>query len=391
MTASDPGAPITTKAGHSSSLSSATCPPIFQLADFGDVTTLEKAQDAFAAATKAALSCQPNPGGVIQISPQTTPEFTVRTSTPLISVIDDRNGVHLIQASEEGNKSADVLSGSAGYPRATTLLRRTRTDPETSYPRGNDAAQSILQRTIHGASSIRTTLLFSVRENTANAKWYPRGITGFFVGQRFVATASGNTQYTVTGLGWDPNPPHSPSTLGPSGPLPYFVADTHDTAIPAGDLVTNKSFLNSLSLVNESHCGNQCAGALAIRHSSYSQGDTFGVSQQTVYMGDVISAGGDEGGVCFSASIINDLANFRATVSDFAVDSTLPPPTTGLAQTPTGEGTLTYEGGSNTERLGTCRPIINLNPDKWISTAKGDGQIRIWRPTQRRKNDFEEY
>ena len=126
--------------------------------------------------------------------------------------------------------------------------------------------------------------------------------------------------HPVKKLGWDADrtdpAPWDPNVQIPS-PAPYFVADSPDIDIPAGTLLTNKSDLRALTIIEESHCDNQCSGTLGIEHYAYGQGDTFGASVYLEYMGEVISAGGDEGGVGCVVEIKHQARNFQAAVSSF--------------------------------------------------------------------------
>jgi hypothetical protein len=79
-----------------------------------------------------------------------------------------------------------------------------------------------------------------------------------------------------------------------------------------------------------------------------------------------MSALGDEGGVVYTAEIWQDPRIFWGTVEKFELvkdnsDNII-------------EGILTYKDAKNTQRLGSCRPIINLSQQKWIR----DSTVRIY-------------
>jgi hypothetical protein len=114
----------------------------------------------------------------------------------------------------------------------------------------------------------------------------------------------------------------------------------------------------------------------------------FGSTVNLYYQGNIMSALGDEGGVAYTAEIIHDLRIFRGTVEAFDP----------------AKGELTYrkvvangeQKPLNTERIGSCRPIINLNQQKWHLHGRKGGKVRIYISntyctTNCNKDDTEKY
>jgi hypothetical protein len=366
------------------------CPPIFQLADYvdphaGPVTESNGAQVAFKNATTAAKACG---GGVVAISPETTPDFQVTQSSDGITVIDARRGRVLLQAPTIG----EPISGGDGYPKAGLLFRRTL--EEHPGLNGVYSTQATLQRNVHGGTSLKTALLPTDSSGLAvkagsNARWYPISMEGIFVGQQFVVDPSGMSS-TVKAMGWDDKrtiPAPWDSSVLTEAPAPYFTADA-SADIAAGSVILNKDALRTCTVISEDHCANQ-SPALSVEKYSYGQGDAQGCIVLLYYQGNILSSMGDEGGQGFAVDVVQDLRFFRATVQSFTSIPDRPPvdgppadgPATELGPV-TATATLTYSGAENTERLGTCRPIINLgtNPSdpkanqRWITS----GKVRIY-------------
>ncbi|MGD0088617.1 MAG: hypothetical protein ABSE73_01735 [Planctomycetota bacterium] len=134
----------------------------------------------------------------------------------------------------------------------------------------------------------------------------------------------------------------------------YLVADTALDHV-AGAIIHNKSNTSLLHMLQESHNDNQTYDVKLIRRQ-YAHGDTYGIYCDFDYMSNVHSAAGDENGNCFGAFIRSMTQNnFHGRVA--AVDWN--------AQQ------LTFTPDSqHVETLGDSRPLINLNPRKWITQGK---------------------
>jgi hypothetical protein len=207
------------------------------------------------------------------------------------------------------------------------------------------------------------------------ARWYPATIENIFPGQKFVVILpEGVTDiklppfFTVSKVDWD-------TELR----FPYFTTvEPVDSDIPVAltqdslTLISSKHDLAVSSIISEDHCHNQ-GNAQHIQKYAYSDGDAFGSLVALYYQGNFMSANGDEGAGGYTAEIIQDTRIFRAIVDEFS----------------SANGELTYarasrttEGPTNTERLASGRPIINLNERKWIT----EGKVRIHDSTRYKNN-----
>jgi hypothetical protein len=138
----------------------------------------------------------------------------------------------------------------------------------------------------------------------------------------------------------------------------YFVADLHYSH-PAQAMVYNKNVVNGLTIEDTSSCDNQSA-SLNVERKTYGTGDSFGISMRLGYQGDILSAGGDEGGVGIASQVEHDVDCFWGEVESWN------PATRELVYAPL---------LGRPQKLGTSRPLINMNPAKWITT----GQVMVVR------------
>ncbi len=198
---------------------------------------------------------------------------------------------------------------------------------------------------LRGATSYREAILANV-EAGKDRKFYVTTIRGIFPGMFATINEWGDVQRLyIKSLGFDKSVNQW-----------YFVADT-DADIPKGAYVGNKNHVNALVVRTSSHSEGQATDVL-IDRENYSQGDNYLFDARFKYMGDIHSTGGDENGVIFAAFIEGMSDICRGNVNDWD-------PTT---------RTLAING--KTDTLGNGRPIINLNPSKWVSI----GKARIVKP-----------
>jgi hypothetical protein len=268
---------------------------LVDLATVGDAITLPAAQ---ATLQQALLGVQSVGGGIVALTPGTAPDLTVRESKDGAAVLDVRGGPVRLQLAQQ----TEPISTSGSYPEGGLLVRHsTKTALRQLY--GAYYPQAILQRTIHGASSVRTRVTRATGMGP-DAQFYPESIENFFVGQSFDINDDGTKAYVVKSIGWD-------AILGE----PYFKADVDQNVAP-GALLGNKNDIGVLALTSEDHCSNQ-ASALAIQKFAYGPGDAFGCTVSLNYLGNIMSTEGDEGGVGYGAEIVHDLRNFRGRVDTF--------------------------------------------------------------------------
>ena len=122
-----------------------------------------------------------------------------------------------------------------------------------------------------------------------------------------------------------------------------------DAGIQKGAALHNKTHANILKLDTHSHNENQTFDLMLWQHH-YSQGDTSLVNTTLSYMGDVRSPAGDNNGVLLGGFVEGLSHIFRATIDAYDATAT----------------ELTFKDAKNDHTLGSGRPIINLNPTKWM-------------------------
>jgi hypothetical protein len=133
----------------------------------------------------------------------------------------------------------------------------------------------------------------------------------------------------------------------------YFVADTHLDHV-AGAIVHNKNNTGILHITQTCNADNQTYDVKVIRNH-YAHGDTYIYYCDFNYMSNVHSAAGDENGNCYAAFIRSLSDNFRGKVENLDWE----------------KNRLTFTPDArNVEALGDSRPLINLNPQKWITQGK---------------------
>jgi hypothetical protein len=131
--------------------------PIYYLDSFGSIATPKDAKNALQNAINIISSLG---GGILLIPLQTNPDFKITEFSEGITIVDLRKGIVRLQVPTNG----EFVSGSAGYPQGGFLVKQTQQKPvEATY--GADQSQVILQRNIHGLSSIRTELIYVKDEN----------------------------------------------------------------------------------------------------------------------------------------------------------------------------------------------------------------------------------
>lgn len=315
--------------------------PVYSLDQFGPV---EKPADAEATFQKASKDIIASGGGILMIpssaaagwKPKNTtqeqwrkpepPEPTKQWgSRPGVTVVDGRGGTVKISP-----------------PQATGLeIDRTLNLPQgQALPHWGYYPMVAMKNTIlHGSTSYHDWLQEDVKAGK-DRKFYVATIRGVFPGE-FLNTLSysaGVQRLYVKSIGYDAQKK-----------MWYFVADCN-ADVPRGTLLSNKNHVNALSIDTYSHTENQTFDFRVWRRN-YSQGDNYLMDARFFYMGDVHSTAGDENGVCYAAFIQSDTNIYRGKVEAWNPE------------------THAMKLKSNGPTLGSGRPIINMNPDKWISTG----------------------
>ncbi len=311
------------------------------LTDFGVCNTSKAASLAYRKAIKQLMS---QGGGVLVIPTGVAKDFKVVNDaqrdyrSTAVTVFDYRGGAERIYVPAMGTAPSLAGIGTAGQIIERELDRNL---PATAVV----STQQITSFNRGGSSSYSQKLTRASMPGN-NARIDVPTLRGLYVGQMLrisgIPGAYGGKveRVVVKSLGQD--------TLGP-----YFTADVSQPR-PKDAIVYAKTIVNALTLNDLSNADNQSM-SLVIKRATYGTGDTFGNWTQLDYQGDLMSGGGDEGGVAYTAEIIQDLIGFRALVESWDPSS----------------GTLVYAaaGATDPHKLGTSRPIINLNPKKWQTSG----------------------
>jgi len=287
-------------------------------------------------------------GGVIVITDKTNKDFVPVNhyqkgrDKNSVFLLDVRKGGLTLYPPQVGFDSRGVWSGFT-IKRTLNMLGESLGHWTTTSP------LHIENNVVSGSSSVGRRILFDVKAGK-DVRVFPANMDGFWIGM--VINLSGKNgydgQFKVKDIGWDQD-----KKLG------YFTADLkHDHK--AGDGLMNKHQVPMAVLSNYYNADNQSFN-FDVRNHQYGVGDSLGISMLHLYQSNIFSGGGDEGSACYNAEVIHDLDPFRAKVESY--------------NSKTGE--LVYApGNTNTSKLSMSRPLVNLNPKKWIT----DGHVKIVRP-----------
>ena len=323
---------------------------LYSLEQFGPVGSPEQADKTFQKASADIIAAG---GGIIVIPAQAPPMWTPNNTTqhelrtpaapaqtkswktgPGVTVIDARGSTTQISPPQ-----ADGL----------VIQRTLNLAPGESLPHwGYFPLLSLKNTILHGSTSYHDWLQEEVKAGK-DQRFYVATIRGIFPGEfvNGLQYSGGVPRLCVKSLGYDKEKRQW-----------YFVADT-DVDVQKGALISNKNHVNVLSMETFSHTENQTFDVRMWRHN-YSQGDNYLFDARFKYMSDVHSTAGDENGVLYAAFVESETAIFRGTVESWSPET----------------GELKYKSGPTGATLGSGRPIINLNPAKWITA----GAVAIVRP-----------
>jgi hypothetical protein len=306
------------------------------LSEFGPYGTEAEAASTLDKALRTLI----DQGGGILVVPHDAPKgwyprnrVQAAFGAPGVSIVDARGGVERVHVPPLGTTASDGLRG------GNRLIER---DASATFPwQGTYSTEAIVSRFQGGASSYLDRLARPASRGR-DTRLYVATLRGLFQGQVLRVTSqpevlSGEGErVTVRSLGLD-------------GTEPFIVADTTSDH-PRGAIVYNKNVVNGLAVSDTANCDNQSM-TLKVEKSLFGAGDTFVVSSLSNYQGNVMSAAGDEGGLCYAGDIVQDPEAFRGEVEswDRATRSLVFKP-----------------GAFRPPKLGTSRPIINMNPKKWV-------------------------
>lgn len=321
--------------------------PVAMLAAAGDVATPEAAQATLDTLANALVKAG---GGYILVDDRVPESFIPRNryqdgrDSPGITILDLRRGHTSIAPPPIGEDSREVWSG--------FRIRRTLDLEGESLPHwGTQAAAHIENNIVQGSYSVMRFLVEEVKAG-ADARLYLQGIEGLAPGAYMNLHGNGGIPAGQKGLAETRNEVVRIKSLGWDREKRLYYATAavkHDH--PAGTMLQNKHNVPGLAVHNHGNADNQTFW-LDARTFQYGVGDQFVVSATHKYQGNVFSGMGDEGAVCLNAEVIHDLDPFRAEVESFD-------PAT---------GELVYKPGkTRSKKLALSRPLVNLNPAKWIT------------------------
>ena len=324
--------------------------PSYSLDQFGPVNTLPVAEATFQKASQDIIAAG---GGVLLIptntvatwkpknisqTPWWSPPLPAPTTRSVLSnavtVVDTRGGTLKLMVPQ--------LSG-------MEIIRTLDLPEGDSLPFWGMYPMVHMQNTIlRGSNSYRDWLQEDVKTGQ-DARFYVATIRGLFPGA-YVTVSSyphGVVRVHAKTLGYDKEKK-----------LWYFTADT-DADVQKGEVMGNKNHVNVLAMDTYSHNENQTCDIMLERHN-FSQGDNYMYMGRFHYTGDNHSTAGDENHIVYGAFVQNETAIFHGKVEKWDAVSQA----------------LKFAEPVHDETLGSGRPIINLNPAKWIT----NGTVQIVRP-----------
>lgn len=334
-------------------------PAEYPLSSFGPVKTAVEAEATMSSAITNVIA---KGGGLIIIGPDVARDWTAHNNAPSstrpgansVTVIDRRDGYERTYVPSNGK-----IAGSAWTGRQLTRFVQQPIDMAL----GVHSTKAIDTVIAGGTMSYDQAALREAKAGK-DARVYIPTLRGLAVGSHIIISgvpmnyAEPYDRGPIKALGWDRETGEA-----------FLVMDLkHDH--PRGAIVYDKHVVNSLTLTDHSQSDNQSMGLMVVR-KNYSVGDSFTIASQSCTMGNVMSGAGDEGGLTYAADIYNDLRPFRSRVESIHWD----------------KHELVYAPGPcRNHTLGTSRPIINLNTNKWITRGVayfvGAGHQDPWHPDQ---------
>ncbi|HOS43810.1 MAG TPA: hypothetical protein PK794_08985, partial [Armatimonadota bacterium] len=309
----------------------------YLLSDFGEIRKMPAARETL---EKAAAWITAHGGGVLVVPAGTARELVVRNQfqtlrpdavTPVLTIIDRRGGLVVTHPPQIGLTMPFEFSGWAG----TKTDRTLDTYPDYLPHWGSHTVTAVNNTVLRGSSSVLRTC--EVVKRAGSEVWiYPETIRGIF-------TMPGvSTNIEVKEIYWDTARRQS-----------YFTADVPAVKADGVGQLSNKSNVGSM-LITTAHNADSQSFDFHVWREQYGHGDAFVISGWFAYQGDVMSSRGDENGVVLNAEIESDIDPFSAKVE--AVDWK--------------HDALTFAPGArNANKLATSRPLINMNPAKWITAG----------------------
>ncbi|MHB9023946.1 MAG: hypothetical protein ACYC7E_07170 [Armatimonadota bacterium] len=317
----------------------------YNLADFGPVGTTTDAQNTLV--NLAIPQIIAAGGGVLVVAPGVCstwvvdydpPSTALYPQTPTVTIIDRRLGYQELFTPAMGKRGL-TWSGERVMHNIRTPIDMTMGSFATKELRTNIAGvtasylQAILNDPSVGPGNNLNVFVPTIRGLAVGMKVIITGVVGGY---------GGNTDIpTIEALGWDAATQRS-----------YVVVDL-TYAHAKGVLLYDKHWISSMVMTANSQSDNQSA-TMTVKRNIYGEGDAFGISTSIKNMSNIMSAGGDEGGVGNIVDVYNELDPFHSTVSSINWTT----------------NELVYATGAvRNHTLGTSRPIINMNAAKHITAG----------------------
>jgi hypothetical protein len=326
---------------------------LYSLEAFGPIKTPVEAAAAYA---KALAAIQAGGGGTLLIPGSAPADWSFGNNSQTITRMPAAPAPAKQWKATVGVTVVDTRGGTLRVlPPQVTGMEFNRT---FQLPAGQSAPHWSYQPMLNFENNVvrgSTSYLDYLQADTpkgVDAKFYVPTIRGLFTGM-FINAHTGKgyggsvERLYIKSLGYD-------KAKG----MHYFVADAEADHV-AGAIVHNKTHVNVVKMETRAHTELQTFDFFNERHH-YSQGDSYLFDGRFYYMGNVHSAAGDENGVVYAAFVHGETDIFRGTVEKWDA----------------AKNELIFKGAANASTLGSGRPLINLNPKKWITA----GTVQIVRP-----------
>ena len=324
--------------------------PVYSLEQFGSISNATAAEATFQKASSDLIAAG---GGILLIPgnapaswhPNNNTQHEIRIPAPPASAKNWHPGVGITVVDARGRSPV------VQPPQVTGMVidRVLNLAPGESLPSWDiDPVIELKNTILRGSTSYHDWLQEAVKAGE-DRRFYVATIRGIFPGEflNTIYNSAGVDRLYVKSIGYDKEKK-----------MWYLVADT-PIDVQKGAILSNKNHVNSLKMDTYSHTENQTFDVWVERHN-YSQGDNYIFDARNMYMGDAHSTAGDENNVLYAAFVNSDASIFRGEVEkwDAATDE------------------LVFKAGAKSNTLGTGRPVINLNPAKWVT----NGTVNIVRP-----------
>lgn len=269
-----------------------------------------------------------------------------RTDFDSVTVIDARRGVERRYLPPVGDDNSE-LTTFAGH----IMERDLAVDLGWQ---GSYVVESLCSRMDGGGSSASMRLAKPTPKD--GKRFYVPTLMGIFPGQKLKIDLLEDL-FTVDRLGQD------------AKGLFFETREAAPRDIPREAPLYNKTDVGVLRLSDTSNSDNQ-GSSLTVNRRAYGAGDVFMMTGMLQYQSNIFSGLGDEGGVGCAVDLLHDLEAFHGKVESWTQDA-------GRETVAVYKTTAGAPETRNSQKLGTSRPLINLNKDtKW----KQDGVANVIPP-----------